>query len=99
MAYEIIYKKRFTNKLTNLITYLENEWGNTVAKDFVLKVKAKVSTISQQPYVGKPSEKAEGVRGILLSKHNKLYYKISGKKVIILNLYDTRMHPKKNRYK
>lgn len=99
MAYEIIYKKRFTNKLTNLITYLENEWGNAVAKDFILKLKAKVATLSKQPYLGKPSEKAEGVRGILLSKHNKLYYKISGKKIVVLNMYDTRIHPKKNFYK
>jgi plasmid stabilization system protein ParE len=99
MAYETIYKKRFAHKLTNVITYLEHEWGNAVAQDFLLKVKAKVSILSQQPYVGKPSEKAEGVRGILISKHNKLYYRISGKKVIILNLYDTRINPKKNFYK
>lgn len=78
MAYEIVYKKRFANKLEKLVIYLENEWERRVATNFLLHFKSKITTLTQQPYIGKPSEKAEGIRGILLSTHNKLYYKISG---------------------
>lgn len=70
MAYEIVYKKRFANKLTKLVTYLENEWGQKIATDFLLKLRAKVATLSKQPYIGKPSEKTEGVRGILYYYQN-----------------------------
>lgn len=36
---------------------------------------------------------------MLITRHNKMYYKIKGKTVVILNMYDTRMNPKKNPYK
>ncbi len=37
MAYEIILKKRFTNKLIKVLAYLEQEWSQKVAADFLKK--------------------------------------------------------------
>jgi hypothetical protein len=53
MAYQIVVKKRFTNKVHKILTYLEKEWSYKIAEEFLL---------------------------------------------IILNIYDTRMNPKKNPY-
>jgi len=65
MAYQIIQKKRFINKLTKLLNYLEGEWGFNVAVNFQTK---------------------------------QAVYKISGNKIIVLDMYDTRMNRKKNPY-
>lgn len=98
MAYEVIVKKRFTNKVVKILTYLEKEWSNKVAYEFLVKVDRRFNLLKQQPFVGIPSQKISGVRGILITRHNKMYYKVQGEKVIILNLYDSRMHPKRNPY-
>ena len=40
----------------------------------------------------------QNIRGLLITRHNSMYYKIKNDKVIIINMYDTRMNPKKNPY-
>jgi plasmid stabilization system protein ParE len=98
MAYEIILKKRFTNKLLKLLVYLEQYWSPQVAANFLNKIDHRLRQLSGQPFTGAPSEKIKDVRGVLITRHNRLYYKVKGKKVIVLNMYDTRMNPKKKKY-
>ena len=97
MAYEIIVKKRFTAKVLRLLIYLEKEWSKTVADNFVAILEGRIETLSRQPYIGTPSG-MKNVRTILISKHNRLYYRIKSNKIEIITLFDTRMDPKKNRY-
>ena len=52
-----MYKKRFNNKLIKLLNYLENEWGQKVALEFLDKVDKRIETLKKQPFIGKPSEK------------------------------------------
>lgn len=99
MAYEIVIKKRFTNKVQKVLVYLENEWSHKAAVDFLTKIDRRIDLLTKQPHIGAPSAKIKDVRGLLITRHNKMYYKISGNKVIILNMYDTRMNPKRNPYK
>lgn len=98
MAYEIVIKKRFTNKVVKTLTYLEKEWSLKVASDFLLKIDRRIDQLKKQPLIGSPSQKIQDVRGILITRHNRMFYKIVGEKIIILNMYDTRMNPKKNIY-
>lgn len=98
MAYQIILKKRFTNKLVKLLTYLEQEWSHKVATNFLQKIDLRIQQLTRQPLTGISSERVEGVRSVFITRHNRLYYKVKGKKVIVLNMYDTRMNPKKKKY-
>ncbi len=98
MAYQIIVKKRFTNKLQKALTYLEKEWSHKVAADFLLKIDRRIELLTKQPTIGAPSTRIKDVRGLLVTRHNRIYYKIKDNKVIILNMYDTRIDPKKNPY-
>jgi plasmid stabilization system protein ParE len=98
MAYQIIIKKRFTNNVQKVLVYLEKAWSHKVAADFLIKIDRRIELLSKQPYVGALSSKVKDVRGLLITRHNKLYYTIKNDKVIILNMYDTRQNPKKNPY-
>lgn len=98
MAFEVVIKKRFINKLVKTLTYLENEWGDKVAEDFLTRVDARISMLKHQPHLGAKSKKAPNIRGLLITKHNLLYYKVDNNKIVILNLYDTRSNPVKNQF-
>ena len=98
MAYKIIVKKRFTNKVVRLLSYLEAEWSKKVADDFLKEVEARLQTLSEQPFIGTPSKVSDNVRSILITKHNRIYYRIKGSVMEIVNMYDTRMNPKNNPY-
>ncbi|MGC4100331.1 type II toxin-antitoxin system RelE/ParE family toxin [Ferruginibacter sp.] len=95
MAEEIIYKKRFLNKLEKLLVYLEKEWNNTVANEYLDKLEEKIGLIKSRPTAGKITA-IKNTRSILVSKHNRIYYRLNGNKIAVINMIDTRKNPKKN---
>ena len=98
MAYKVIYKKRFQNKLLKLSNYLEVKWGTRVTTVFLNILFEKIETLKQQPLIGRKAEKAKNVRCILITSHNKLFYRIEKNKIAILDLRYTRLNPIKTTY-
>ena len=90
MAKEIIWTKRALCKFNKIISYLEKEWNESVAKDFVQKTYKILTLQSEQPYIGSLEDNKLSIRGILLTKHNRLFYTISCDKIILINFFDTR---------
>ena len=93
MAYEIVINKRFTNKLLSVLGYLENEWGRKVAYAFLNKVYTRIYALQTHPFIGSLTS-INQVRSTLITKHNRMYYKVVKNKIVILNLYDTRRRNK-----
>lgn len=52
MAYQIIVKKRFTNKVQKVLSYLDNEWSHKVATEFLLKIDCRLELIGRNPEIG-----------------------------------------------
>ena len=67
MAQQIIYKKRFSNKLIKLLQYLEVGWGQKTATEFLSKLDTRIHTLKEQPFIGKPSAKKPEIRTILIT--------------------------------
>jgi plasmid stabilization system protein ParE len=99
MAYQIIYKKRFIQKLFKLLDYLKKEWNETTAEKFLQRFQSRMNTLTEQPFIGAPSTAIKEVRSILITRHNRIYYRIKGEIIEIINMYDTRINPKKNPYR
>ena len=91
MGYKIILRKRFANDLTNLLVYLEHEWGKKVADEFQDKVDNAIELLKHHPHVGAPSRRFLGARGLLITKHNRLFYRVEKNTISIILLADTRM--------
>ncbi|MBK9220509.1 MAG: type II toxin-antitoxin system RelE/ParE family toxin [Saprospiraceae bacterium] len=81
-------------KLDSLIDYLNQEWSENVAKQFVKRTFELVELLSKQPNLGPYQNSEKKIRGILVSKHNRLFYRTTSHKIIILNIFDTRSNPK-----
>lgn len=90
MEYQIVYKKPFTDRLEEVLDYLDEEWGARVAQEFYLKITRVIELLKLHPQIGMPSRVVPGVRGVSVTKHNRMFYRIDKKKVIILSLSDTR---------
>ncbi len=97
MVYQIAFKKRFQNKLEKLLVYIELEFGLLVAKKFAGELDNKLNTLQRYPFIGQQSTSHKNVRSVLFGNHNRLYYRIEEDKLIVLNMYDTRINPVKNR--
>ena len=96
--YKVIYKKRFQQKFLRLLNYLNLEWGIKVTDDFIATFQIRITNLISNPNIGKQSTVLE-VRSLLITKHNRLYYRLRNNTIEILNMYDTRINPKNNPYK
>lgn len=98
MAQQIEWTPSALEDYYNVILYLERCWSQKIADDFTTLTEAKLATLSQQPLIGLQSVKESSVRSILLTKHNRMYYRIEGNKLVVLSVFDTRQDPAKNQY-
>lgn len=96
MALTIVTKKRFENRVKAVLLYLSENWYDSVADDFMVTLKEKIKLLSVQPLTGRLINPDKNVRSCLVTKHNKLYYRVEKNKLVIINMIDTRKDPKKN---
>lgn len=96
MALKIVINKRFAVKVVRISEYLEKEWSEKAAKEFLAKVDRLIFSIANNPGIGSPA--LNGTRKVILTKHNKIYYRIKGKKVIFVSLFESKQNPQKNKY-
>ncbi len=98
MALEIYWTRRADKKFDQIIDYLLKEWGEDVAKVFTRKVYDFLDILSEFPEIGTIENKERGIRGFTIIKQVNLFYRIPGDKVVLLNFFDNRQHPKKKRF-
>ena len=98
MAYSFIYKKRYLKKLEKLLKYLEKDWSKKIADAFLDRLDKHLISIKHNPLLGLATT-LKDTRSLIITKHNRLYYRIENQRLIILNLIDTRINPKRNPFK
>src|SRR5882757_5752078 len=99
MAYKIIRTKTFIKNVVSINTYLQNKWNLKVAIDFQLKLNEQEALLSVKPNIGAAVNK-NNLRKLLITKHNRLYYRIDEDKgtITLLTLFDTRQDPKISKF-
>lgn len=97
MAYEIIWTDNAREDLKSIFKFLRDDWSTVIADKFLEECEIKIDLISHFPYIGIQSEKIKSVHRILITKHNALYYKVEANKIILLDFFDTRQNPSKNK--
>lgn len=98
MAYKIRQSKLFLEKTVKLLSYLEKRWGKKVAEEFKELLDRKILQLAETPNIGITSIKVLNVKRVVVTKHNKLFYKIKGETIYLITLFDTRQDPQKNKY-
>ena len=77
MVYQIIFKKRFKNKLEKLLNYIESEFGLFVNLHSTYRTSEAFMPVN--------------IIGCIIE--------LKATKLLFLNMYDTRINPKRNRLK
>lgn len=90
MALRIIWTKRANTKFNQIISFLEHEWGDKVTTNFVRKAYTIIELLSEQPLLGTLEKPGENIRGFLITKHHRLFYRFTSKEFVLLNFFDTR---------
>lgn len=82
------------NDMQKIYDFLYDTWGIKIAEKFLELIDEKVSRIEAYPFSYPSVIGIEGYRRALIHPNVSLYYKISGKRIIIASLHDNRQNPK-----
>jgi len=91
-------QKDFFKKSAHIATWIETNWSKKSADKFVEALYRKLNEINKNPFIGQRCKKNLATRRILITPYNKLVYRIKGKTIYIITLFDMRQNPKKNKY-
>lgn len=94
MKRKIVWNQQAIRKLEKILNYLTDKWNEKVQNEFLIKTFTIIELIAENIEMGSLEDEKRGIRGFLLSKHNRLFYRYTDTQLIILNIYDTRQRPK-----
>ncbi len=97
MAYQVIISDEVFSALNAVVLYLENKWSKKDAENFLLTFYDKVDTIAKNPSIGRKTSKNPTIRKVLITKHNILYYEVTGNQIALLTIFFTVQNPDKNK--
>lgn len=89
----IRFSKSASAKLENLLNYLEKEWSMKVKENFILKLGRSLQQIENHPDSFPASERINGLRKCVVSKHTTIFYKYSDHAINVVALFYNRQDP------
>ncbi len=98
MEKKVTVSKRFRNNTLKVYQYLLLNHSAKTASGFLDKLEDRINLIIKHPEAGKLSEKKKGIRSILFTPYNRIYYRLTTKEITILCLFDLRKNPAKKPY-
>ena len=93
MPKPIIWSNLSEKDLNNILDYLDKNWGQKVAANFIDLTENIVNQISINPRQFPICYKRKKVRKCILTKHNTIFYRDGKINIEILRIYDTRQNP------
>lgn len=95
MALRIKWTTRASRSFRKIVDYLEQEWGEITAKNFVIKVNEFLNLLENNPEIGVILLVNNGIRGHVISKQNTVIYRIKNDTIVLLNFFDNGQQPDK----
>lgn len=89
MVKEIVWTKRSLTKFNSIIKFLNERWGENVTASFIKKSYHIIELLSHQPFLETLENEKLEIRGFLITKHNRLFYRVTEKQIILLNFFTT----------
>ncbi|MDX2047416.1 MAG: type II toxin-antitoxin system RelE/ParE family toxin [Chitinophagaceae bacterium] len=81
MAYKIVLQKKFIVKSAQVAQWIEKKWSKASADKFVNDLYGKIESLRQTPLAGMASLRKAAYRKLIISRHNKVYYRVKGKTI------------------
>jgi len=90
---KVVFSKTASQKLDELLNYLELEWSDRVKQSFIQKLDRAVSQICKYPFSAEKSDLKSGLHRLVITKQTTLYYTHNEMRVFIVAIFDNRQNP------
>jgi len=90
---QVFVTARAEKNFDSIVDYITDKWGESTAKQFVLKTDEIFKLLQNYPTMGQIE--SGDIRGFQLSRQTRLLYRIRNEKIIVLAFFDVRQDPNK----
>jgi plasmid stabilization system protein ParE len=98
MAYRLDFTERFEMTTARTAKWLKKEWSFKSAQAFQDKLAITIENVISNPFRGRKSRKHADIRSVLVTPHNRLYYRITDTTIAFLELIELKQSPHRNKY-
>jgi plasmid stabilization system protein ParE len=98
MIKHIIWSPLSTFDFENILEYLDKKWGKKISNKFIRLTDDLMNQIALNPKQFPLINPKLEVRKCVITKHNTLFYRDTGERIVILRIYDTRQDPAKLKF-
>ena len=95
MNYNVYWTTEAEETFNKNITYLEQEWTETVIEGFINKTEEIINTIQANPLLYPVVNKRKGIHKCLIVKQVSLYYRITENRLELLTFWNNYQNPMK----
>jgi plasmid stabilization system protein ParE len=92
----ILLTKKADADITGVLNYITEKFGSVYADKFLRKLTDLFKLISHQPFIGRPAKQDPTIRVFVLSKQNKIVYKITESEIVILRVLNLKTRASEN---
>jgi plasmid stabilization system protein ParE len=89
-ALSIIITRKADADESAIYQYISETFGSFYADRFRKKLVDLFRLMSKQPFIGRPAKQDNSVRVLMMSKQNKIVYKLAESEIIILRILNTK---------
>jgi plasmid stabilization system protein ParE len=97
MAFKVVWTPQATRQLAELLDYLETHFAPDACRMLLDEVMRSINYICNFPGIGVRSSSYSDVRRVQVNHKYALYYLVLSEDIILLNLFDMRADPAKNK--
>ena len=95
MDYKIVWTKTAERQFDRIVKYIEQEWSKKISVKFIEQTNEILSILKLYPEAGSIEIRDKKIRGFLISRQVRLFYRMTKKELILLSFFDTRLNPEK----
>jgi plasmid stabilization system protein ParE len=92
------FTESFEKTASGTYRWLCVKWSLQSANKFAMQLQIVIDKIGKNPNAGRRSGSFRNIRSISVTRYNRIYYRISGDIIELLELFETRQNPEKNKY-
>jgi plasmid stabilization system protein ParE len=96
IAFEVSFSRKAETDFEDILNYIAIQFGEQSVVNFKKLVLDFATLLEQFPEIGSIEIRNKNIRGFVVHRRLKVFYRINNNKVIVLRLFDTRQHPSKS---
>ena len=96
MVKEIIWTNRAIRELHEMTDYLQENHSLQAAINLLAEINKRLGFLEKFPEAGQKAKKAKTVRFIPIGQNRRMFYRVHGRKLVVVWFFDTRQHPDKS---